>query len=94
MKYNLEAGRQAGLEAGRQEGLQEGRQEGAALKLITLVLQKSQKGQTPEEIAEDLLEEPEIIQKIYHIISQNPEYREEEIFQKLNGRKEQLKKEE
>ena len=46
------------------EGIAEGRIEGAYSKLREMVQKKLKKGQTPEEIAEILEEDPEVIQKI------------------------------
>ena len=53
-------GRERGLREGRENGLREGRQE----MLISLIRKKLAKGKTPEEIAEELEEDIEIIEKL------------------------------
>ena len=56
-----EAGRKEGLEEGRKEGLLRGQ----AVKLKELAAKKKQKGKTPEQAAEDLEEDVEVIRRIY-----------------------------
>ena len=68
--------RQAGRQEGLQEGRLEGRLEGRTEKLKELVAKKWQKGKTPEQAAEDLEEEPEVIRKIYRELEQNIQRRE------------------
>ena len=60
-----EAGRKEGLEEGRKEGLEEGLLRGQAEKLKELAAKKKQKGKTPEQAAEDLEENVEVIRRIY-----------------------------
>ena len=52
-------------EAGRKEGLEEGLLRGQAEKLKELAAKKKQKGKTPEQAAEDLEENVEVIRRIY-----------------------------
>ena len=52
-------------EAGRKEGLEEGLLRGQAEKLKELAAKKKQKGKTPEQAAEDLEEDVEVIRRIY-----------------------------
>ena len=73
-KEGMEVGRQEGLETGRKEGLEAGRQEGMqwglAEKLKEMAAKKKQKGKTPEQAAEDLEEDVEVIRRIYHQLEQ------------------------
>ena len=66
-------------EEGQMDGRNEGRSEGEALKLISLIQKKCQKGKSLEETAEDLEEKPGEIEGIYHIISENPDIDTEEL---------------
>ena len=66
-------------EEGQMDGRNEGRSEGEALKLITQIQKKCQKGKSLEETAEDLEEKPGEIEGIYHIISENPDIDTEEL---------------
>ena len=43
------------------------------LKLVTLVQRKIEKGDTVDKIADDLLEDQEIIEKIYNLIRKYPD---------------------
>ena len=63
-------------EAGRKEGLEEGLLRGQAEKLKELAAKKKQKGKTPEQAAEDLEEDVEVIRRIYE---------ELEIWEPKNG---------
>ena len=49
------------------------------LKLVTLVQRKIEKGDTVDKIADDLLEDQEIIEKIYNLIRKYPDKDEKEI---------------
>lgn len=60
------------------------RDEGQLLKLISLVQKKYAKGQTLNQIAEDLLENTTVIQPIYDLIEQNPDKSAEEILNLLS----------
>lgn len=66
-------------EEGQMDGRNEGRSEGEALKLITQIQKKCQKGKSLEETAEDLEEKPGEIEGIYHIVSENPDIDTEEL---------------
>ena len=58
--------------------------QGEKLQLIRLVIKKLQKGNSVEETADMLEEEPENIRKIYEIAaSMAPDYDVEKIYQKL-----------
>lgn len=56
-----------------------GRREGELLKLIMQVQKKIEKGDLPAKIAEDLVEDMDMIEKIYNAIKDNPEKTREEI---------------
>ena len=58
---------------GRREGREEGRQQGEVLKLITMIKKKIEKGDSVAKIADDLLEDTDVIEKIYDIVKKNPE---------------------
>ncbi len=58
-------GMEKGLEVGRQEGMEAGRQWGLAEKLKEMAAKKKQKGKTPEQAAEELEEDVEVIRRIY-----------------------------
>ena len=65
---------------GRREGREEGRQQGEILKLITMVKKKIENG---DSVADDLLEDADVIEKIYDIVKENPEKTREEIWDSL-----------
>ena len=64
---------------GRREGREEGRKQGEVLKLITMVKKKIENGDSVAKIADDLLEDIDVIEKIYDIVKENPEKTREEI---------------
>ena len=68
---------------GRREGREEGRQQGEVLKLITIVKKKIENGDSVAKIADDLLEDIDVIEKIYDIVKKNPEKTREEIWDSL-----------
>ena len=68
---------------GRREGREEGRQQGEILKLITMVKKKIENGDSIAKIADDLLEDADVIEKIYDIVKENPEKTREEIWDSL-----------
>ena len=68
---------------GRREGREEGRQQGEVLKLITMVKKKIENGDSVAKIVDDLLEDANVIEKIYDIIKENPEKTREEIWDSL-----------
>ena len=68
---------------GRREGREEGRKQGEVLKLITMVKKKIENGDSVAKIADDLLEDADVIEKIYDIAKENPEKTREEIWDSL-----------
>ena len=68
---------------GRREGREEGRQQGEVLKLIMMVKKKMENGDSIAKIADDLLEDIDVIEKIYDIVKKNPEKTREEIWDSL-----------
>ena len=56
---------------GRREGRKEGRKQGEILKLITMVKKKIENGDSIAKIADDLLEDADVIEKIYDIVKEN-----------------------
>ena len=58
---------------GRREGREEGRKQGEVLKLITMVKKKIENGDSIAKIADDLLEDADVIENIYDIVKKNPE---------------------
>ena len=72
---------------GRREGREEGRQQGEVLKLIMMVKKKIENGDSVAKIADDLLEDADVIEKIYDIVKENPEKTREEICEILMNQK-------
>ena len=68
---------------GRREGREEGRKQGEVLKLIMMVKKKMENGDSIAKIADDLLEDIDVIEKIYDIVKKNPEKTREEIWDSL-----------
>ena len=68
---------------GRREGREEGRKQGEVLKLIMMVKKKMENGDSVAKIADDLLEDADVIEKIYDIVKENPEKTREEIWDSL-----------
>ena len=68
---------------GKREGREEGRKQGEVLKLITMVKKKIENGDSVAKIADDLLEDIDVIEKIYDIVKKNPEKTREEIWDSL-----------
>ena len=64
-------------------GREEGRKQGEVLKLITMVKKKIENGDSVAKIADDLLEDIDVIEKIYDIVKKNPEKTREEIWDSL-----------
>ena len=75
----LHSAENRGIERGRKQGIQLGIQRGELLKLITQVQKKKSNGDSIEKIAEDLLEEQELIKTIYDMIAKYPEKDKSEI---------------
>lgn len=70
----------------RQEGFEEGYGKGEEMKLITLVCRKMQKNKTAGQIAEELEEALDVVEKICEAARKcAPEYDGEAIYQKLHG---------
>ena len=69
-------------EEGREEGRLVGMEEGQALKLISQIRRKSQKGQSSREISEDLLESQELIDEIFTLLKNNPQVDDQQIYKK------------
>lgn len=81
----LAEGRSAGLAEGHSAGLAEGRSEGGERKLISLICKKLCKGKSVEEIAEDLEEDIEGIQKICETAKEfAPDYDCDRIYERLH----------
>ena len=76
--------REEGLEEGRAEGRAEGRVDGDCMRLIRQLRKKLQKEISAEDAAEMLEESPELVQKIYDVLKNHPEWTDEEIYE--NGR--------
>jgi len=72
-----------GIEKGIRNGLHQGVMKGESTKLITLVMQKVEKGQAAVKIAEDLMEPLPVIEEIYHLIVHNPGISAEQIYNRL-----------
>lgn len=84
LKNERELAYKNGEEAGLEKGRMDGKIEGETLKLITQICKKIEKGQGPEEIAEDLEEEIETILPIYELsMASAPEYDREKIYKEL-----------
>ena len=63
---------------------EEGREEGRSRHLVELVCRKLRHGRSPEEIADALEEEPDVIRKICEAAEEfAPEYPEEKIWERL-----------
>ena len=60
-----------------------GIRKGELLKLITMVKKKIENGDSIAKIADDLLEDADVIEKIYDIVKENPEKTREEIWDSL-----------
>ena len=71
----------------RREGREEGRKQGEVLKLIMMVKKKIENGDSVAKIADDLLEDADVIEKIYDIVKENPEKTREEICEILMNQK-------
>ena len=67
------------LRSAENRGRREGRKEG----LITMVKKKIENGDSIAKIADDLLEDADVIEKIYDIVKENPEKTREEIWDSL-----------
>ena len=61
--------------------------EGEYTKLISLVIKQIDKGLSPSQIAAIFEEDLHIIQEIYDIRQENPEFTKEEIWERMRGGK-------
>ncbi len=68
------------LRSAEYHGRKDGIQKGELLKLITLVQKKREKGESADKIAEDLLEDKDIVEKIYNVLKEHPEKDRDEIY--------------
>lgn len=75
----LRSAENRGRREGREEGRKEGRKQGEVLKLIMMVKKKMENGDSVAKIADDLLEDIDVIEKIYNAVKDNPEKSREEI---------------
>ena len=57
--------------SGMERGMEQGMAKGSDMKLISMVCRKLQKGKEPEEIAEDLEEEFELVERICKVAGEN-----------------------
>lgn len=80
-KAGLEKGEKAGLEKGEKAGLAKGEKQ----KLIKLVAGKAARGQSAEEIAEDLLENADVIRPIFDYIKSHPGCDEDAVCEALKA---------
>ena len=69
----------------REEGLKEGRNEGERLMLISIVQKKMRKGKALTVIAEELEEPETVIEPIYELVKDHPEYTREAVYNLLEG---------
>ena len=80
IKQGIEQGIERGIEQGIERGIEQGIEQGIERKLIELVCKKMRKGKSPEIIAEELEEGPEIVQKIYETASSlAPDYNFDDV---------------
>ncbi len=71
---------QAQRELDREEAREEGRERGKYIKVILNARKKLQKGISVEEAADMLEESPELIQHIYDVLQQHPDWSEDEVY--------------
>ena len=83
----LRSAENRGRREAKEEGRKEGRKQGEILKLITMVKKKIENGDSIAKIADDLLEDADVIEKIYDIVKENPEKTREEICEILMNQK-------
>lgn len=74
----------SGMEQGMKQGMKQGMTKGAEMKLISQVCRKLQKGKEPEEIAEDLEEDFEVVERICKVAGKDSAgYDADAIYQAL-----------
>ena len=72
---------------GEKAGIEQGLKQGEMLMLISMVNKKMQKGKSIEEIAEDLEEDRETIEKIVKIIEENGhDINAEKVYEMIKGK--------
>ena len=67
----------------REEGRALGREEGETRKLISQIKKKLFSGKDIEQIAEEVEETVDTIQPIVDILTEHPEYDEDEVYERL-----------
>ena len=88
IELELQKQRRLGLAGGRSEGLVEGESHGRTKKPIELVCKKLSKGKSPQTIAEDLEEDPDVIEKICKAAQPfAPDYDVEAIYEAMQAKK-------
>lgn len=81
---SLEEGIQQGIQKGLQQGVQQGISQGEITKLVTLICRKLKKGKTAAVIAEELEEDPALVESICKTAeSFAPDYDTEKIYAAL-----------
>lgn len=80
-EYNEELHLQNEREIALEEGESIGIVKGEALHLISQVRKKIAKSMSAEEIAELLEEEMSVIERMYHIIMQHPEWEDGQVYE-------------
>ena len=75
--------KEEGRALGKEEGRQEGREEGETRKLISQIKKKLFSGKDIEQIAEEVEETVDTIQPIVDILTEHPEYDEDEVYERL-----------
>ena len=78
-KLKSTKGKASQLRSAENRGRREGRKQGEVLKLIMMVKKKMENGDSVAKIADDLLEDIDVIEKIYNAVKENPEKSREEI---------------
>lgn len=82
----LAEGMERGIARGITQGISQGISQGETIKLISMICRKMNKGKNAVAIAEELDEEPEVVERIYGVAkSFAPEYDAREIFKALQA---------
>ena len=88
IELEMQKQRRLGLAEGRAEGLTIGRTEGKTEKLIELVCKKLSKGKSPQTIAEELEEDPNVIEEICRAAEPfAPDYDVEAIYDAMHSKR-------
>lgn len=80
----IEKGIKRGIEQGIEKGIEKGIEQGEMNKLISQVMKKRNKGMSPDEIAEDLEEDPAVVRQIYSTLMEYPDQDVDAVYQHLN----------